>query len=101
MRKLAVLTAALIACAATPALAQTQQVPICSSREGAQMMLQGAATGSLPEGCRRATVRRLDTPAGPLCVIDVGARDDSVVGAVRDAVSTTEWWTACANLRAP
>jgi hypothetical protein len=105
MRSHLVLTAALIACAtttvATTALAQTQEMPVCPSREAAEMVMQGGAGAPLPEGCRQATVRRLDTPAGPVCVIDFGTRDGGVVGTVRDAVATTEWWTACANLRSP
>jgi hypothetical protein len=106
MRSQLVLTAALIACAATTtaattALAQTQQVPVCPSREAAELVMQGGAGAPLPEGCRQAVVRRLNTPAGPVCVIDFGARDGGVVGTVRDAVATTEWWTACANLRSP
>jgi hypothetical protein len=94
----ATLLAALLA---HPAHAQTREVPVCSDREEAQMLLQYATPAArLPEGCRLATVRRLDSPAGALCQIDIGT-DQGIAGAVTDAVATTEWWTACANLRAP
>ena len=97
-----ILAAALLAAAgAAPALAQTREVTVCNSRDGAQMAMQAGAGARLPDGCRVATVRRLDTPAGALCVIDIGQGDRGVVGAVTEAVATTEWWTACATLRAP
>ena len=63
--------------------------------------MQPGAGSALPQDCRRATIRRLDTPSGPVCAIGFGQRDGGVVGAVRDAVAKTEWWTACASLRAP
>jgi hypothetical protein len=100
MRLLLAPTAAALL-AAAPAGAQTREVPVCPSRADAQMVMQAGPGASLPEGCRIATVRRLDTPAGPVCVIDIGGQQAGIVGAVRDAVATTEWWTACANLRAP
>ncbi len=100
------LRAALLAALATsPALtpraqAQALEAPVCASRENAQMLMQSGPGAAMPEGCRIAIVRRLDTPAGALCHIDISPRS-GVVGAMRDAVTTTEWWTACANLRAP
>ena len=91
----------LVACAATPARAQTRELPVCPSRENAQMLMQSGAGASLPQDFRQVAIRRLDTASGPVCVIDFGRQDGGVVGAMRDAVATTEWWTACANLRAP
>ncbi|MGK7870528.1 hypothetical protein [Falsiroseomonas sp. E2-1-a20] len=101
MRK-AAMSAACLAALAVPcaAQAQTREVPVCPSREDAEAVLQGGRSATLPEGCRMATVRRLDTPAGTLCAIAFGT-GGGVVGALRDAVAETEWWTACANLRAP
>jgi hypothetical protein len=96
------ISAACLAALAVPGApqAQTREVPVCASRADAEPMLQAERSATLPEGCRTATVRRLDTPAGPLCAIAFG-NGDGIVGALRDAVAETEWWTACANLRAP
>lgn len=82
------------------ARAQTHEVTVCSSRGDAELMLEAGRPSSLPEGCRTATVRRIETPAGQLCAIDIGGRS-GVVAALRDAVAETEWWTSCANLRVP
>jgi hypothetical protein len=100
MRKALIPAAACLSILAGVAQAQTREVPVCSSREDAQVFLQAGPSAVLPQGCRMAKVRRMDTPAGPLCAIDVGGQD-GVAAALRDAVATTEWWTACANLRAP
>lgn len=86
---------------AVPAWAQIQQLPACTSHDGAQLLMQGNAGGTLPDGCRRVTIRRLDTPAGAVCALEFGRQDGGVVDSLRDAVATTEWWTACANLKAP
>ena len=44
----------------------------------------------------------MDAPAGPVCVIEFGQQHNGVLGAVRDAVANTDWWTACREgLRAP
>lgn len=84
-----------------PAWAQSQQLSVCKSRDGAQLLMQGNAGGALPDGCRQVTIRRLETPAGAVCALDFGQQDGGVVTALRDAVATTEWWTACTNLKAP
>lgn len=101
LRNFIVAAAFLAVLGTAPAWAQSQQVPVCSSRDGAQILLQGNAGAALPDGCRRAMIRRLDTPAGAVCVLEFGQQDNGIIGAVRDAVITTEWWTACTNLRAP
>jgi hypothetical protein len=83
-----------------PAQAQMREVPVCPSRDEAQLAMQRAPDAALPQGCRMAMVRRLDTSAGPVCSIEL-RQQEGVVAAVREAMTTTEWWTACANLRAP
>ena len=54
-----------------------------------------------PDGCRLVTVTRVQSPEGPICVIDFGTQGNSIVGAITDAALTTQWWTACGNLRSP
>ena len=102
MRSHLVVTATLLAvfCAGT-AQAQTRDLPVCKTRDAAQMAMQAGAAATLPEECRRVTVRSITTPTGPICVIDMSQDNTGVVGAMREAMATTEWWTACANLRAP
>lgn len=91
----------LVLCSAGAASAQSMQLPVCKSRDKAQMVMQSTVGATLPEGCRQVAVRRMDTPAGPVCVIEFGQQHKGVLGAVRDAVANTDWWTACGNLRAP
>jgi hypothetical protein len=82
---------------AAPRAAETRQAPVCPSPEKAQQVAQGGGGAALPEGRRLVHVRRLDTPAGPVCGVDfAGGR--GVTGAIADATTTTQWWTACANL---
>ena len=75
------------------------QVPVCPSPEKAQQVARAGASAALPEGCRLVHVRRLDTPAGPVCGVDFTAAGRGATGAIADAMTTTQWWTACANLR--
>jgi hypothetical protein len=98
---IATLLATLAAPALAPsALAQTAEVAFCATRDDAQLLAQAGPGAAMPQGCRTATVRRIDTPAGALCQIDIG-NGGGIAGAVRDAVATTEWWLPCADLRAP
>ncbi|HEV7266583.1 MAG TPA: hypothetical protein VGN83_16910 [Falsiroseomonas sp.] len=93
--------AALLAMPAPVAGQQAREVPFCNSRDSAELLMQARQGQPMPDGCRTATVRQLDTPAGPLCAVDIGTDRGGIAGAVRDAVATTEWWTPCANLRVP
>jgi len=76
------------------------QVRICPSRDKVENILQ--SDGKLmPDGCRTVTVTRVQSPAGSICSIDFGQDSQGILGTVRDAVTTTQWWTACSNLQAP
>ncbi|WP_372622984.1 hypothetical protein [Falsiroseomonas sp.] len=91
-------TAAILA---APVAAQpAREVAFCNSRDSAELLMQTREGRPMPEGCRTATVRQLDTPSGALCAVDIGSDREGIAGAVTEAVATTEWWTPCANLRA-
>jgi hypothetical protein len=99
-RAMLVLGAAALLAAATPAAAQqAREVAFCNARDGAERLMQARAGEALPQGCRIATVRQLETAAGTLCAVDIGSEQGGIAGAVRDAVATTEWWTPCASLQ--
>jgi hypothetical protein len=97
---LAVGTLLLGAAAPLPLAAQPQQVPVCPSQDKAQQVLEDPG-GPLPDGCRLVAVRRVDTPAGPLCAVNFGQGDQGLLEDLVDAAVTTRWWTACANLQPP
>lgn len=78
----------------------TTGVRICPSRDKAEQIVQ--SQGNLvPDDCRMVTVTRVDSPAGPICQIDLGQNGQGVLSSLRDAVTTDHWWTACDNLHAP
>jgi hypothetical protein len=83
-------------------LAQSQvaQLPLCPSEDKAAQILQSRGA-YLPEGCRKATITRFDSPSGPICLLDFGQDGGGIFGELKGAVVTTKWWTACPNLRAP
>lgn len=80
--------------------AEPLRIEACPSRDKAEQVKQ--SNGSLsPDGCRTVTVTSVDSPAGPMCVMKFGGSKSGIVGQIAGAVETTEWWTACSNLRAP
>lgn len=86
---------------AGPGMAQPTQISVCPSQEKAQQVAQGRGQ-AVPEGCRTVTVTRVDSLAEPICGVDfTQANQGGLLGAVTDAVSAPQWWTACANLRVP
>jgi hypothetical protein len=82
------------------AQSQTAQLPLCPSEDKAAQIVQSRG-GYMPEDCRMATITRFDTPSGPICLLDFGQDRGGIFGELRNAVTTTKWWTACPNLRAP
>lgn len=70
---------------------------VCTSQQAVEQVVQ--SRGEIwPDGCRRVRVTRLATNAGEVCRVELGP-EEGVAGALRDVVSTNEWWTPCANLR--
>ena len=99
----AILGSALVGSPA-PAGAQSTQVPVCPSMALAQQaaaQAQQAPGAPLPAGCRMVGVRRVDTPAGPVCAVDFSEGGQGLFADVLDATVQTRWWTACANLSPP
>jgi hypothetical protein len=41
----------------------------------------------------------VDTAAGPVCGVDFATGDRGVGGVIAGVTTTTQWWTACENLR--
>ncbi|MBV1800232.1 hypothetical protein [Siccirubricoccus sp. G192] len=80
-----------------PLIAQPQQVAVCPTMALVQQTLQNPG-GPLPEGCRLVTVRRVDSPAGPLCAVDFSEEGQGLLGDIIDSAVQTRWWAACATL---
>lgn len=103
MHWLTIPAAAAVAAVTLPGAARAAepvQFKVCPSQEKVEQILQ--SNGSfVPDDCRTVTVTRVESPAGPICVLDSGKDNPGVLGTIRDAITTTQWWTACANLRAP
>ncbi len=80
--------------------AEPLQVHACPTRDKAEQQQQskGALT---PDGCRTLTVTRVDSSAGAMCLIKFGDAPAGILGTITDAVTTTEWWTACGNIHSP
>ena len=83
-----------------PRGAQSTQVPVCPSLALAQQAEQ-APGAPLPAGCRMVGVRRVDTPAGPVCAVDFSEGGQGLFADVLDATVQTRWWPAYANLSPP
>ncbi len=95
----ALLLIAGLAPAAVPAASGPKQFPVCPSQAKAEQIVQSQGK-FMPEGCRTATVTEIDSSAGPICVLDL-SQQQGIVGKIESLAETTQWWTACANLRAP
>ena len=87
-------------CGPAPSKAQVSQVTVCPSLPLAQQVLQAPGM-SPPAGCRVVGVRRMDTPAGPICAVDFSADGQGLFADIMDATVQTRWWTACTNLSSP
>ncbi|MDJ0387780.1 hypothetical protein QMO56_06615 [Roseomonas sp. E05] len=80
--------------------AEPLSIAACPTREKMEQAIQ--SNGNLsPEGCRAVTVTEVDSPAGPLCVLEFAQQNGGIVGAITDAVATTQWWVACKDLHRP
>jgi hypothetical protein len=75
-------------------------ITACDSEQKQQQVLQSRGV-YLPDGCRKITVMRLDTPAGALCMMDLAPGQQGVLGEIRSAATTTQWWLPCSDLHAP
>ena len=84
---------------AVAAASGSKQLPVCPSQDKAEQIVQSQGQ-FMPEGCRTITVTEVDSPAGPICVLDF-SQQQGIVGKIESFVETTQWWTACPNLRAP
>lgn len=76
------------------------QIRACPSQAKMEQVIQSQGK-FLPDDCRMLTVTRLDSPTGPLCVLDLSGDNAGILGTLRDAVARTQWWVPCASLRAP
>lgn len=76
------------------------QIRVCPSQAKIEQSIQSQGK-LLPDDCRTLTVTRVDSPAGPLCVLDLSGDNAGILGTLRDAVATTQWWATCASLHAP
>jgi len=85
---------------ATASATEPVQATVCPSQAKAEQVLQSQGH-FVPDDCRTLRVTRVDSPAGPLCVMDFSGNNAGILGALKDAVATTQWWAACAALHGP
>lgn len=96
--------AMLLSWAVTPFTAaraqQADRISVCASPAAA---LQAAQTGAaaMPDGCHIVLVRRVDTPAGPVCQVDFSPNVRGFPGALVASMVPMQWWIACSYLRMP
>ena len=84
---------------AAPAPAQ-ESFTACETQQDLEQVIQSQGE-LMPEGCRTVTITSVDSPAGELCVIDIGEQDPGIVGAITEAAVPTQWWMACADIQRP
>ena len=97
--RVAIPLAALALGVTSPALGQ-MSVPACPSQQEIEQVLQSQGR-LMPDGCRTITITTVRTPAGELCVLDLGEEDPGIVGAITEAAVPTQWWVACADIERP
>ncbi|MGE5270845.1 MAG: hypothetical protein ACM3JG_14355 [Thiohalocapsa sp.] len=85
---------------ATPTNSRVATVNACDSEQKQQQVLQSNGA-YLPDGCRKITVTRLDSPAGALCLMDFAPGKQGILGEIRSAATNTQWWLPCSALHAP
>jgi hypothetical protein len=86
--------------AAPPTNSRVATVKACNNEQNLKQVLQSNGAYA-PEGCRKITVTRLDTPAGALCMMDFAPGKHGILGEIRSVAATTQWWLPCNNLHAP
>jgi hypothetical protein len=99
MLRTVVIPLALTVSATAPALAQVS-FPACESQQEIEQIIQSQGE-LMPDGCRTITIIPVDSPAGQLCVIDIGEDDPGVIGEIAEAAVPTDWWVACADIERP
>ena len=83
-----------------PTNSRVATVKACNNEQNLKQVLQSNGAYA-PDGCRRVTVTRLDTPAGALCMMDFAPGKQGIIGEIRSAATTTQWWLPCNQLHAP
>ncbi|MXP64675.1 hypothetical protein E0493_15085 [Roseomonas sp. M0104] len=91
---------AALLCLGEASAAEPLRIAACPSREKMEQTLQSGGRLS-PDGCRTVTVTEVGSPAGPLCVLEFAQQSGGIVGAITDAVATTQWWVDCKDLHRP
>src|SRR3954447_7838543 len=69
------------------------QIRICPTLDKTEQILQSHGN-LMPDGCQIATVTRVNSSAGSICQVDLSQNDQGALNTLRNAVSTTHWWTA-------
>ncbi|WIJ23517.1 hypothetical protein [Devosia sp. RR2S18] len=81
-----------------PAQAQ-EAVYACSSQQELEQTI--ASDGSiLPENCSTLTVTSLESQGESLCLLQLEASEEDLLGSLRDAALSSEWWVRCDALGA-
>jgi hypothetical protein len=88
--------------ATTPSTGQSRQITLraCDTEQKVAQVLQSSGAYT-PDGCRNVPVTRLDSPAGAVCVLDFSTGNQGIVGEIRSAAVTTQWWVPCTDLHSP
>jgi hypothetical protein len=82
----------------SPAMADGD-LTLCRSQQSIEQVME--TDGQLdPDDCRPARITRLDSDAGPVCVLNLSDGGGTFLGDLREMAETGEWWLPCDALRA-
>lgn len=85
-----------------PALLAKAEDPLiaCPSQQELEQVLQSGGD-LIPEECRRLIVSRVETAAGPLCMIDFQPRNPGMLDRLTAVAAPMQWWVRCEVLADP
>ncbi|HEV7291805.1 MAG TPA: hypothetical protein VGN79_05740 [Devosia sp.] len=95
---LALLPALTIGSGVSTANAQ-EAVYACSSQQELEQTID--SDGAIrPENCSTLTVTSLESDGEQLCLLQLEASEEDLLGSLRDAALSSEWWVRCDALGA-
>lgn len=98
MVRMVLLTASIIAL--IPFAYAEEPLIACPSQQELEQVLQSGGE-LIPEGCRRLIVSRVETAAGPLCMIDFQPRNPGMLDRLAEVAAPMQWWVRCEVLADP
>ncbi len=89
---------ALYAPASWAQTAETGGIVACPDQGGLEQSINSAGS-IMPEECTTLQINSLTSDNGELCLIDFSL-DEGIIGQLRDAAFSSQWWVRCADLAA-